>query len=184
MRDAAARRAYPSIRKQSGRTTRLLCALSLLLLAACGGDDIRDAQGHVVTEGPWSVFDLRPGDCIGDTSQLAGDVDTVPLVPCDEPHTQEVFALFLHPDDAYPGPGPVATFADFSCLQALETIVGPTATSKDGLAFSYLLPTESGWTNDGDRTIICVLIFPDDAPMTGSFVDGTADRTLLGMPHR
>jgi len=152
----------------------------LLLLAACGdpqAPDIRDDAGRVVIAGPWSVFDLRPGDCIADVSGPSGDVDGLPLVPCSEPHTQEVFAVVRHPDDAYPGAGAVATFADRSCLIALEAELD--LTIDDGVAFSYLLPTFEGWNRSGDRSIVCVLVFPEDAGMVGSFVEGTGDRSLL-----
>ncbi len=151
--------------------------LSVLLLSGCGGEELRDDAGVIVAEGPWSVFDLRPGDCIGDVSGLSGDVDEAPLVPCAEPHTQEVFAVFRHPDDTYPGAGAVATFADRSCLMALEAELS--LTIDDGIAFSYLIPTSEGWDKNGDRSIVCVLVLPEDVAMTGSFVTGTADVALL-----
>jgi hypothetical protein len=58
----------------------------VLLLGACGSGDadgvaVRDASGTVVSAGAWSVFDLRPGDCIGEVSAVGGDVDELPLVP-------------------------------------------------------------------------------------------------------
>jgi hypothetical protein len=149
----------------------------VLLLAACGGDDVRGDDGRVVAAGPWSVFDLRPGDCIGADDSLSGDVDEVPLVPCSEPHAQEVFAVVRHPDDAYPGAGAVATFADRACLTALEADLD--LTIDDGIAFSYLLPTFEGWNKNGDRSVVCVLVFPEEAGMIGSFVEGTGDPSRL-----
>jgi hypothetical protein len=149
----------------------------ILLLAACGDPQARDDAGRVVVAGPWSVFDLRPGDCVGDVSDLRGDTDELPLVPCDEPHTQEVFAVVRHPEDAYPGAGAVATFADRACLTALEAELD--LSIDDGIAFSYLLPTFEGWDKSGDRSIVCVLVFPEEAGMVGSFVEGTADLSLL-----
>jgi len=150
---------------------------SLLLLTACGGADVRDDSGRVIAAGPWSVFDLRPGDCIGDVSDLKGDTDELPLVPCETEHVQEVFAVVRHPDDAYPGAGSVATFADRACLTALAAELD--LTIDDGIAFSYLLPTFEGWNKSGDRSIVCVLVFPEDAGVTGSFVAGTVDPSVL-----
>jgi len=144
----------------------------LLVLTACGGEDIRDEAGRVVNPGPWSVFDLRPGDCIGDVSDLAGDTAELPLVPCETPHTQEVYAIAVHPDEAYPGAGAVAAFADRACLTALDAVPGLTVDG--GIAFSYLLPTSVGWDRNGDRSIVCVLVSPDGTDMFGSFVEGTA----------
>ena len=162
------------------RSRALLLLVLPLVVAACGGADVRDDAGRVVAAGPWSVFDLRPGDCVGDVSDLKGDTDELPLVPCDEPHTQEVFAVVRHPEDAYPGAGAVATFADRACLTALDVELD--LSIDDGVAFSYLLPTFEGWNKSGDRSVVCVLVFPADPGMTGSFVAGTADLAdLLAM---
>jgi len=159
------------------RNRALLLLVLPFLLAACGGSDVRDEAGRVVAAGAWSVFDLRPGDCVGDVSGLKGDTDELPLVPCDEPHTQEVFAVVRHPEDAYPGAGAVATFADRACLTALDAELD--LSIDDGIAFSYLLPTFEGWNKNGDRNVVCVLVFPADPGMTGSFVTGTADLARL-----
>lgn len=154
------------------RTTLLLLGLPLLV-AACGGEDVRDEAGRVVAAGPWSVFDLRPGDCIAADGSVSADVDELPLIPCDEPHTQEVFAIVRHPDDAYPGAGAVATFADRACLTALDADLD--LSIDDGIAFASFLPTFEGWNENGDRNIVCVLVFPEEPGMVGSFVAGTAD---------
>jgi hypothetical protein len=166
-------------RRLPGRTRSraLLLLVVPVLLAACGGADVRDEGGRVVAAGPWSVFDLRPGDCVGDVSDLKGDTDELPLVPCSEPHSQEVFAVVRHPEDAYPGAGAVATFADRACLTALDAELD--LSIDDGIAFSYLLPTFEGWNKNGDRSIVCVLVFPREPGMIGSFVAGTADPSQL-----
>lgn len=143
-----------------------------VLLSACSGADVRGEDGRVVAAGPWSVFDLRPGDCIGAADGLDGAAEEVPLVPCAEPHTQEVFAVIRHPEDIYPGAAAVAMFADRACLTALES--ESDLMSDDGIAFSYLLPTREGWDVNGDRSVVCVLVFDGELGMTGSFVDGTA----------
>jgi len=133
------------------------------LLVACGGGDaglaVRDGSGRVVTAGAWSVFDLRPGDCVGADDSPGGAVDELPLVPCDEPHAQEVFAVVTHPDDAYPGAGAVAAFADRVCLTSLETDLGLSV--DDGVPVSYLLPAPEGW-DKGDRDVVCVLVLAED----------------------
>jgi hypothetical protein len=174
------RRAQSLAARRSLRRRAPFLALLLpfaLVAAACGGEDVRGEDGRVVNAGFWSVFDLRPGDCIGADDSLSGDVDEVPLVPCSEPHAQEVFAVVRHPDDAYPGAGGVATFADRACLTALEADLD--LTIDDGIAFSYLLPTFEGWNENGDRSVVCVLVFPEEAGMIGSFVDGTGDASRL-----
>jgi hypothetical protein len=165
-----------SRRGPARRSAVLLTGLAVILVA-CGGEDVRDSTGRVVAPGPWTVFDLRPGDCITQDEDLKGDVDEVTLVPCDLPHTQEVVGTVQHPDDAYPGAGSLATFADARCLSLLEGDLD--LTIDDGIAFSYLLPTFEGWNKHGDKNVICVLVFPEDIAMTGSFVAGTAELDQL-----
>jgi hypothetical protein len=164
-----------------GRVTwvgrRLLLLGAVLVLAACGADDIRGEDGRVATPGDWSVFDLRPGDCIGDTEGLTGDTDAVPLVPCDQPHQLEVFAVVRYPSDEYPGAATIAAFADNACLTVLTEDLG---LAVDGVSFTYLLPSSLGWVEQGDRSVVCVLGSTTGAVSTGSVIDGTADAAQLG----
>lgn len=152
--------------------------LPALVLAGCSAGDIRDDDGTIVSAGSWSVFDLRPGDCI--TDDIPADNDMVPLVPCDEPHSLEVFAVIAFPDGArgqsYPGAGALASFGDLACLTALEDFNLQTS---DGVAFSYLLPTEEGWEEKNDSAIVCVLVFADGQAV-GSVVAGSADLESAG----
>ena len=146
--------------------------LGVGLLVGCSTTtDVRSESGEVISEGTWSVFDLRPGDCI-DAADAEGDIDEVLLVPCVEPHTQEVFALVDNPDPAYPGAAELALWADASCLADLQSSYG--LTLADGLFVSYLLPSFDGWNKKDDRTVVCVLVFPDRGAVTGSYVAGDA----------
>lgn len=145
-----------------------------LLLAGCSAESIRDSGGAVVSAGPWSVFDLRPGDCITDAS--VEDSDMVPLVPCDEPHGQEVYAVITSTDTSYPGGGALAARGDEQCLSGLS---GLGSQVPEGIPFSYLLPSETTWQENNDRAIVCVLIFPGGQAL-GSFVSGTADLGTIG----
>lgn len=145
-----------------------------LLLGACSDEvEIRDARDVVINPGTWSVFDLRTGDCLDPDPEETGEVAEVPLVPCDDPHAQEVFATVEYPKGAYPGTDEVALWADGECLRSLEADFD--LTLDDGLYISYLLPTFIGWNKDDDRRVVCVLVFPDREAATGSVVAGTAD---------
>lgn len=167
------------VRSSTGRRYRsrrlfwVPLTLSVVLLAGCGDPDIRDEQGTVVEPGSASVFELQPGDCLDPGAEISGEIAEVPVVPCEDPHTQEVYAAVTHPQDNYPGAEELATFADGACLDELETELGYTL--DDGLFFSYVLPTFDGWNTGDDREVLCVLVFPDRDGMTGSFVTGTAD---------
>lgn len=155
----------------------LVLALALVL-AACSGEELRDEDGVVINPGEASVFDLRAGDCLDVPPDLSGEVDDIQLVPCDDPHTQEVFSLVTHPDERYPGVDEMLGFADGACLTELESDLG--LTLDDGVFISYLLPTFDGWTSNEDRDIVCVLVFPDEGAVTGSVVAGT--RTIEPVP--
>ncbi len=159
-----------------------LTALGVLIgvatLAACSGGDVRDSAGKVVNPGSWSVFDLRPGDCLDPDDGISGDVSDIAVVPCMEPHSQEVFATVKHPEGPYPGAAAVATWADASCLTELEAELG--LTLADGIFISYLLPSFDGWNKNDDRTVVCVMVFPDRGSVIGSYVDGTITVTTGG----
>ena len=157
------------------RRIRLIAflALPLTLLACSGDDDLRDADGTVINPGVASVFELVPGDCLNPEPGVTGEIDDMPLVPCDQEHTQEVFALVTAEEEDYPGASEVAIIADRRCLDALQSELG--LSLADGVFFSYLLPTFDGWNTQGDRQIVCVLVFPNQESMTGSVVAGTAD---------
>ena len=157
---------------RSRRTAASGALVVLALLAmSCTEDPVRDEAGLVISPGEVSVFELRAGDCLDPDPDLSGEVDHIPVVPCDEPHRQEVFAVVTHPEDAYPGAAGVAEFADVACPQELDDGLG--LSLADGVLFSYLLPSFDGWNVDGDRDIVCVLVFPDRDEVTGSVVAGT-----------
>lgn len=153
---------------------RALLALALLsvISAGCTTDEVRDDEGTVINPGASSVHELRPGDCLDPPPTLTGEVEELPVVPCDQEHTQEVFALVTAEGEVYPGPAEVAAIADRECLDALQDGFG--LSPADGVYFSYLLPTFDGWNTRDDRQVVCVLVFPDLGRVTGSVVAGTA----------
>jgi hypothetical protein len=69
--------------------------------------------------GPWSVFDLRPVTASGPTTRSAATSTRCRSSRARTPRRRSS-RIVRHPDDAYPGAGAVATFADRACLTALE----------------------------------------------------------------
>ncbi len=153
--------------------------LALALSGCSRGDDevARDAAGRVIEATEVSVFELLDGDCLNPDPELDGEVADLPVVPCEEPHLQEVFATVEHPEGPFPGVGAVSLWADGACLAELESRHG--LTLDDGVFVSYLLPTFVGWNKDDDRRVVCVLVFPDREKAIGSVVAGTAEITPL-----
>jgi hypothetical protein len=162
------------------RRAAIFAVLVALALGACSDDKADRDDGDITDAGPISVFELRPGDCLSPGDDAVGEIENIEAVPCDEPHTQEVFALPEYPDDegggAYPGEAEIQQFADASCLEAFEQYTGIDYLNSD-LYFTYLHPSVDSW-NDDDRTVVCVVTAGGDE-MTGS-VAGTTTTTERG----
>lgn len=152
----------------------LLYLLLVTLLAACGGGAERDESGSVVEGGEESVFDLNIGDCFDDPEDNAeGLVSDLALIPCDEPHDNEVFALVDYPaedGEAFPGDDAIETFADEECLPIFEDYVG-LPYDESVLLFAPVKPTADTWA-DGDREIVC-LLYAVDADGNAEALEGS-----------
>ena len=141
----------------------LLCLLALAApLAACSDDDgvSRGEDGRVEEAGDVSVFELLPGDCMTPPERVSTSVGKVRVVPCDEPHTQEVYALMeFEPLEAgaddFPGDDAVEAFAQSACLEPFVDYVEIDYVDS-ALFITFLLPTVSSWTDEGDREIVCI----------------------------
>jgi hypothetical protein len=124
-----------------------------------------------VTAGSGDVFQLQLGQCF-DSPSATSQITDVPTVPCDQPHTNEVYAVFDLVGDAYPGDAVVQQQAAQGCLERFEPFVG-LAYEQSVLDASYLSPNEQGWTQIGDREVICYIYRLDGTQVTGS-LQGTA----------
>jgi hypothetical protein len=131
----------------------------------------RGDDGSLSAAGNVTVDDLRVGDCFNAVEFSDGEeaeVSDVDGVPCNEPHSFEVFAVADYTGSDYP-----ATEAQFQaafsevCIPPFEAYVGiPYADSV--LWASAITPTEDGW-NSGDREFICHLHEgPDATPVSES----------------
>jgi hypothetical protein len=124
-----------------------------LLLAACSGN----------------VFDLAVGDCFDDGDMVLGDVEElsdVPLVECDQPHDNEVYAVVTVEGDRFPGEVTIQGRADEMCLDAFEPFVGFDYETSV-LDFGWLVPTAETW-EFGDRVIACFVYRMDLEKVTGT----------------
>lgn len=119
-----------------------------------------------------SVFTLELGQCFDD-EVIEGEVREVPIVPCDQPHDNEVYAIFdLEGSGAYPGDDVVQQQAGEGCLAEFEPFVGLDYQSSV-LDASFLSPTAQGWVELGDREVVCYIFRLDLQKVTGS-LRGTA----------
>ncbi|MBM7505156.1 septum formation family protein [Agromyces aurantiacus] len=118
----------------------------------------RDDTTQEITEsGDADVFALRVGDCL---EMVEGEaVETVPVVPCSEPHTDEVYHDFQMPDGEFPGDEAVTAAAEEGCLAAFEPFVG-VAYDASTLYVAWYSPTQESWEGVDDRMVSCTVSDP------------------------
>lgn len=146
----------------------LTAAIALaLVITACGDDaPARDAAGSITDSGDVSVFSLQVGDCFNDDAGAGEVVTEVPVVPCSEPHDNEVFFEFSMTEAAFPGNQAAIESSGFRCLDAFEDFVGTPYVDSD-LDLFPITPTAESW-DEGDRVVYCVLYALDLSKLTGS----------------
>jgi Septum formation len=129
----------------------------------------RGDDGALSTAGNVTVDELRVGDCFSaaEFSEENVEIGDVDGVPCNEPHTFEVFAVADYNGSAYPGTQAAFEFAFAEvCIPPFESYVGvPYAESV--LYANAIYPTQDGW-NSGDHEFICHLHEVDERPLSES----------------
>ncbi|GGI47412.1 hypothetical protein BCL57_002109 [Agromyces flavus] len=130
----------------------------------------RDETTQEITEsGDADVFTLKVGDCL--EMQEGEQVETVPVVPCDQPHTDEVYHDFEIADGEFPGDAAVNTAAEEGCVAAFEPFVGLPYDSSE-LYVAWYVPTQESWEGIDDRMVSCTITDPS-GPVTGT-LEGAA----------
>lgn len=147
------------------RILTLLLAMATVA-AACSDGPSRDATGSIIESGNASVFDLRTGDCFDDDPDGATQVEEVPVVPCAEPHDNEVFSSFQSTLAVYPGREEMLDAAAADCYDRFSGFVGMSYEDSE-LDFFPITPTEGSW-GEGDREVLCVLYAMDLSKLTGT----------------
>ncbi len=132
----------------------------------------RDATGEVISAGDESVLDLQQGDCVLDLGLDSADGDvtdaSVRVVPCEEPHVYQVFAVDPRAFSDFDNPA-ISAFqeqGDEYCFSAFSIFTGQNLEFSE-LTYTYLYPTEESW-RQGDRELTCVLHYENYAPWQGS----------------
>jgi hypothetical protein len=114
---------------------------------------------------PGNVGSVTAGDCFDDPAPRDDEVTDLPIVACDQPHDNEVYAVVELVNGEYPGDDTVLRRAEEGCLDAFEPYVGR-AYAISELFATWLVPSEASWDH-GDREAICVL-FDETGPLEGS----------------
>lgn len=133
---------------------------AVLLLASCSllsSDAPRDDSGQVTEAATISVSKLQTGDCFDSASMGSGEVDTVKVIPCDEPHDSEIYAEKTLTGSAFPGGDAIQEEANEFCYNEFAPFVG-VALEDSVLYFYGLTPTQGSWEQHNDRLIQCIII--------------------------
>lgn len=129
-----------------------------LAVTACSDDD----GAPILDLGSSAV-----GECLDFDDSVEAEVNDLPVVSCDEPHSHQIFAVVVSPASVYPGFEALEATAQASCLGAFEEFVGVSAFDST-LFHSWLVPTLTSWDREDDREIICVVGNGDGQPLVGS----------------
>lgn len=111
------------------------------------------------------VFSLRVGDCVNTDSTMADEISGLPMVPCDQSHTDEVYFSYMVEGDEFPGEDAIIAEAEQKCVPAFEEFVGA-GYQDSALDYWPMYPTEGSWS-DGDREVLC-LVYDPSAETVGS----------------
>ncbi|HOB56030.1 MAG TPA: septum formation family protein [Rhodoglobus sp.] len=148
--------------------TRLARTLAAVTIAAASfgltgcsllGNVVADpAPSANPTEGTETdAFAIGVGDCLNDGG-VEGEVSSVVVIDCAQPHDSEAYSSIQVPDGDYPGEDAILAQAEQDCLAAFNTFAGINY-DQSTLSFSYYYPTEGSWGN-GDREILCLILDP------------------------
>jgi hypothetical protein len=117
------------------------------------------------------VADLEAGDCFDQLDPDAANVEEVTLLPCTEPHENEVFAVLDLPaeGDVRYDEEQVVIDSEQACIGAFEGYVG-NPYDDSALRLFFIYPDRSAWTR-GDRVVTCALYDGGGWPLVGSMAD-------------
>nr|WP_201470224.1 DUF2510 domain-containing protein [Microbacterium hydrocarbonoxydans] len=107
------------------------------------------------------TFDeLAVGQCIP-FMEWGDEVSELPIVRCDQPHTDEVYYIFDAADGDFPGDEALQTLATERCDAAFADYIGiPYADSE--FDNYWFVPTEASWNRLKDRTLQCIVYSNDE----------------------
>ena len=139
----------------------VVIAIAVVALVAATGAE-RDESGRVTDGGRSSVLDLRVGDCIAE-DLAKGEIFTVDLIECSQPHRTEVYAVF-DLDGEFTTRDDVKLTADAGCYDRFKDYIG-IGVSKTSLNVMDLVPLDAAGFRT-DPSVTCLAIAPE--PVTGS----------------
>ena len=149
------------------RAVAVTAGVVAALAAVVGCSD--DGDGSGVDEQPVLEVETDTGEgvCMQVDDTLPAEVETLPVVPCEQQHSHEIYATIESPEEVWPGVEELGEFAEVECLEVFEVYVG-TSAFDSSLSYSWLVPSLESWNEEEDRNILCVLGNRDGSPLVGS----------------
>jgi hypothetical protein len=143
-------------------------AINSILGGGSGDADRDDETGQVTESANIDIFSLKLGDCkMESPSGLIEDAD---VVPCDQPHDEEVYYEITMDDGEFSEEAVDA--ASQECIgDAYTTFVGITY-DESALEVFPITPTKDTWDGYDDRIVQCVIV--DPAGQTTGSLKGAA----------
>lgn len=129
-------------------------------------DAQRDEVGQVTEDANIDIFSLKVGDCMP-MSSASGLISEASVVPCSDPHAEEVFHEITLDDGDFPGDETIDEQAETGCVAAFESFVGIEWNSST-LDMYPITPTQDTWEHYNDRVVQCVVLDPTQTELTGS----------------
>lgn len=147
------------------RVAVLLLVAPVGVLTGCEAQ--RDDTGAIESAGRVSVFEVRVGDCFDDHDD---EVVRFDAVPCDEPHDNQVFALFDLEGDEWPGDDEATVMSHLGCQERFPAAIGTPL--DESVLVSYAIgPGETTWRREDDREVICAAYHRDFEKLDRSVLD-------------
>lgn len=120
-----------------------------LTRAAERGDD-----GAIVEAGTMSAFEIQVGDCFDDEAFSSDEISELPVIPCSQPHDNEVYATWDIAASVFPGDDDVDMMASEGCYERFESSIGKSY-EESVIDFTTMYPSQGSWDN-GDREVVCI----------------------------
>jgi len=140
----------------------LVIVIAAIAISA-GTSSQRSASGPATQPGVTSVYSLRTGDCLQNPGARLG-ITSIKLVPCDQPHNAQVFAVFPVPGSGYPGAVALQHRAAAGCHARIAGSINRSLIT-NSMTLQYLYPESQSWAI-GHRSITCLVV--DSSNMTTS----------------
>jgi len=117
--------------------------------------DRDSSTGTIKTAGRLHVYDLKVGDCFNDKAEPGKLANTVPAVPCSQPHSAEVFAVVPAKGSSFPGDAAMNTQAQNACTDRMDAVDSKQVPHDAEL--HWFRPTEIYWKLN-HRDIACMVV--------------------------